>query len=161
MHCLIMLDPVEPEMVVPTKHDVLFGRGRGPMHHEGNIQLHKIVAEHRKRYLISKRKQKAKIALEVIHEIHSLGGRFLQRLGKTSFYELSSPYDARQKVSHLLREPPSMLVTKKMLPTKMPPQIKIPNVSSPKMSPAFNELYLKQQEIFTEMVKQQELFNKL
>jgi len=65
-----------------TKHDILCGRGSGPNDYCGNKHFLGIVAKRREEYLATtSRILKARIAQEVINEIHTLSppGRFLER----------------------------------------------------------------------------------
>lgn len=61
-------------------HDVLLGRGSGYNDYEGNILFRNVVAERKREYMsTAKREDKKRIAHEVFGQINSTGGRFLKR----------------------------------------------------------------------------------
>jgi hypothetical protein len=97
----------------PRAFDVLFGRGRGPQEHPGNVVLQEIVKLHRSRYQRARRKYRNGIAQEIVQNMKYGGSerqqrhvRFLKRLGKGSIDDCwveVSDKDAAQKVCHALR----------------------------------------------------------
>merc|ERR1719506_874215 len=62
-----------------TPHDVLCGRGGLTNSHVGNKQFRKICSEYQLEYLQAKKNDKKTIALQVVVQIHAMGGRFLQQ----------------------------------------------------------------------------------
>lgn len=67
-------------MITPRSNDVLFGRGAAIMGHPGNRRLRSMVERQKKAFVeATKRKEKRKIATDIIREIQALepSGRFL------------------------------------------------------------------------------------
>lgn len=61
--------------------DILLGRGAPSAEYEGNARLRRIVLARRKNYMKTvKRKEKHKIAIEIVAETQINGGRFLNRI---------------------------------------------------------------------------------
>jgi len=75
-----MAAPLFPGMIKsPGPNDILLGRGSGPNQFEGNKQFRRLVEERKDEYMASnKHKEKKKIAAEVLEQIRSLGGQFLE-----------------------------------------------------------------------------------
>ncbi|KAL7469038.1 hypothetical protein ACHAXS_009281 [Conticribra weissflogii] len=103
--------------VVPSKNDVLFGRGNISATHEGNIKLRSIVESRKQEYHEAPWKEKKKIVISIIRQIQSMDppGRFLQIDPKSEGVDSKAvvgvgawvPVDeekAASKVSHCLRE---------------------------------------------------------
>merc|ERR1719506_3334188 len=97
-----------------TPHDVLCGRGGLTNSHVGNKQFRKICSEYQLEYLQAKKNDKKTIALQVVVQIHAMGGRFLQQghhppqsssssVGTTWWVEVPSK-KALEKTSQALRE---------------------------------------------------------
>jgi len=64
-----------------TKHDVLMGRGAPSAEYEGNSRLRQIVTGRRIDYVNApKRKDKHRIAVEIIETVYKNEGRFLRRV---------------------------------------------------------------------------------
>mmetsp|Transcript_18072 Transcript_18072/g.25530 ORF Transcript_18072/g.25530 Transcript_18072/m.25530 type:complete len:838 (+) Transcript_18072:185-2698(+) len=95
----------------PHENDVLFGRGGGTNHHEGNKRYRKMIEKRRLSYVTSKRLDKPQIALEVIREWRgqSPPGRFLKfdEASKT-WYDVGDN-KAKEKTSQGLREKAPLL----------------------------------------------------
>lgn len=63
-----------------NENDVLLGRGYGSNQYIGNIRFRDLTEAYKKEYISSGRhKPKKQIAQDVLDQIHSLGGRFLQQ----------------------------------------------------------------------------------
>lgn len=61
-------------------NDVLMGRGAPSTEYEGNVRFRNLVLERREEYMsVDKRKDKHRIAREIVRTIRSRGGRFLLR----------------------------------------------------------------------------------
>ena len=68
--------------LVPTRMDVLFGRGRPIQENPGNVRLQMVIEVHKARYQQAEREDKARIAALVTNAIRMCGiqpGRFLKR----------------------------------------------------------------------------------
>jgi hypothetical protein len=91
-------------IVIPREHDVLLGRGKGPLTHFGNCYFHHLVDKHLPRYRnCSTRMQKA-ATMNVIVGMILEKGRFLERPRKNSEgWEECSRQTARMKVGQALR----------------------------------------------------------
>ena len=90
--------------VVPTPHDVLFGRGK-VKDNPGNKLLHKLIGERRVRYEAAEKWEKTVIAEEIVLIFREHSGRFLrpERQGKQLVWSIVGPEIAREKVSHTFR----------------------------------------------------------
>lgn len=89
---------------VPTRIDVINGKGKAIQDHPGNIRFRNIVNMHRKKYqaATTRKAEKSRIASEIVLMIRSEGGRFLQHhLGS---YSDVGDAKAKEKVSHALRD---------------------------------------------------------
>ena len=98
-----------PTHFVPTRMDVLFGRGRPIQQHPGNIRLQMITEIHKARYQRSDKGGKTMIAAEVTKAIKACGnspGRFLKRkdeMDEESPWIAASEDEINTKVRHGLR----------------------------------------------------------
>eukprot|EP00934_Nitzschia_sp_Nitz4_P005046 Nitzschia sp. Nitz4//scaffold44_size153857//37896//39738//NITZ4_002707-RA/size153857-augustus-gene-0.16-mRNA-1//-1//CDS//3329552115//5036//frame0 len=94
-------------VLVPGKHDVLFGRGKVAKQHVGNVRALTLCEQNYERYEAAVSKSaKTKVAEEVLQMIHSSGGRFLRPKGKKNeetWWEIVCDGDARDKISHFFR----------------------------------------------------------
>ena len=67
-------------------NDVLLGRGPGLSQFEGNLKFRALVDERKEEYTATtNRKQKRKIAKEIVDLVHSTGGRFLKQEGGVTY----------------------------------------------------------------------------
>ena len=95
--------------IVPTRFDVICGRDKQSVRHEGNKQFRTIVEQYRVRYQrTSVREEKTRITCEIISRIragsmHKPGGRFLKLDPDTKKWCDAGDEFAREKVSHALR----------------------------------------------------------
>lgn len=108
---------------VPSKLDILCGRGLASFNHEGNVQFRFIIASNIAKYRAASRKpEKTTIVRKIVDDIHESGGRFLRRLpqkrtnvipykesagGKErpgSSWVVLGTKQAREKVGHALRD---------------------------------------------------------
>ncbi|GKY94571.1 hypothetical protein MPSEU_000422700 [Mayamaea pseudoterrestris] len=85
--------------------DVLMGRGKRVSEWPGNIYFRQLIASNREKYLVAPRHEKVTIADQVIHQIHSIGGRFLKEQddGPEGWYEVELER-AVEKTCQALRE---------------------------------------------------------
>ena len=64
-----------------NENDVLMGRGAPSAEYQGNARLRRIVLDRRGDYVEArKRKDKHRIAVEIIETVHANRGRFLRRI---------------------------------------------------------------------------------
>jgi hypothetical protein len=94
----------------PQKNDVICGRGRTAFLHEGNHALRLVVLQTLPKYReAGTRLEKTIIIRTIIQEVLESGGRFLKRHNMDSMtgnrgYYVAGFNDAREKVSHALRD---------------------------------------------------------
>ena len=90
------------ENLIPSRNDVLLGRGKGSHMHEGNVWFRRLVKERQKLYDTASTPEKTRIADEIVRMVkESRGGLFLKKKG-TAWVEVSDSV-ARLKVSHAFR----------------------------------------------------------
>ena len=102
-------DNTSSKVAMPTRNDVLLGRGKGHFNHVGNIRFRGLVEDSKKLYDNATRHERTKISEEVIAVVHGYGGRFLKDDGDGTWIVIDDKA-ARLKVSHsfrALREVPS------------------------------------------------------
>ena len=87
-------------IIVPRRHDVLFGRGR-IRKHVGNLRAVEMVEKHRTEYEKASKHVKTIIAERIVQLIHDSYGRFL-KWEEESWTEVSD-IEAREKISHFFR----------------------------------------------------------
>jgi hypothetical protein len=97
----------EGPLSIPSKYDVLCGRGRGFFAHPGNRRMLLVVQQYKARYTAATKTEKSRITKDVLDVIHKAGNdaaKFL-KMGKDTpyWYELNSK-EAHKKVAHTLRE---------------------------------------------------------
>lgn len=90
----------------PHDNDVLYGRGGGTNHHEGNKRYRKMVEGRKTDYVNSKRLDKPLVALEIIRQWRAQDppGRFLKLDDATGLWNDVGDKRAREKTSQALRE---------------------------------------------------------
>ena len=87
------------------EYDVLCGRGGAVNSHSGNVYFRSLVQEHKSQYNIGANKnEKAEIAEDIIEQIKNMGGHFLQKLKRNSYWEEVPHEKALAKTSQALRE---------------------------------------------------------
>lgn len=93
-------------VVDPQAADVLCGRGKRAFEHAGNQQLRVKIIENVLDFSRTTDKlKKTGIVKAIIHDVLSTGGRFLKKAkGKTNVWQLATYNEARQRVSHALRD---------------------------------------------------------
>jgi hypothetical protein len=92
-----------PQLVVPARSDVLFGRGK-VKEHPGNIRLHELINSKRSWYEMAEKWEKTVIAEEIVAIIRDSQGRFLKvASGDEDGWIEVDIETAREKVSHTFR----------------------------------------------------------
>jgi len=95
----------------PCGNDVLYGRGGGTNHHEGNKRYRKMVEGRKVDYVNSKRLDKPLVALDIIKiwRDQKPPGRFLKYDEKLDLWNDVGDKKAREKTSQALREKAPLL----------------------------------------------------
>ena len=88
---------------IPSRSDVLLGRGKPFNVHPGNRRLHEIVESHYDEYDLAQRSVKTRIAKSVVETIKGYSGRFLKQDEECGMWVEVSDSEARQKVNHGFR----------------------------------------------------------
>lgn len=97
-----------------TSRDVLFGRGRHHRSHVGNTHMRQLARSFRRAYEgCQDRDDKTYITRSIVDSIHVHGGRFLKYLKEGQYWVEVSDEEARQKVSHVIRDDPAVRVAKR------------------------------------------------
>jgi hypothetical protein len=98
--------PPTDETIAQVCHDdVLCGRGGETNHHQGNIQYRNLVKAFQPLYIISKRRDKPRIAQCIVYSVRMRGGRFLKRTDpRSNTWTDVGNTKAREKTSQALRE---------------------------------------------------------
>lgn len=94
------------DIVEPSKNDVLYGRGGGTNHHDGNKRYRRMVEKRKVDYVNCKRIDKPLISLEIIREWRAQKppGRFLKLDESSGLWYDVGDRKAREKTSQALRE---------------------------------------------------------
>lgn len=102
-------------ITTPGKNDCLYGRGGATNHHPGNKKYRKLVDCKKAVYLASKRLDKPKVSLNVVHIWRAMNppGRFLEQDKRTGLWNDVGDGKAREKTSQALREKPGAPYVKK------------------------------------------------
>jgi hypothetical protein len=91
-------------ITVPSRPDVLFGRGMRCQTHPGNIRLKLLMEKLFSRYEGSNRAQKTEITAAIVNQVKGMGTRFLkQKQGGDLSWEGVDDKTAQAKVSHDFR----------------------------------------------------------
>lgn len=95
----------------PSGNDVLYGRGGGTNHHEGNKRYRKMVELRKVDYVNSKRLDKPLVALDIIRQWRDQKppGRFLKLDESSGLWSDVGDKKAREKTSQALREKAPLL----------------------------------------------------
>jgi hypothetical protein len=88
---------------LPSRSDVLLGRGKPFNSSPANRHLHEIVADFYDRYNTLLRAEKTKLAEEIVGMVHSYGGHFLEQDEESGMWVEVSNLTARNKVAHGFR----------------------------------------------------------
>jgi hypothetical protein len=92
----------DEEIILPTKVDVLFGRGKESREHPGNLRCMAIIEEQRGPYESASKYKKTEIAERIVFDVYNAGGRFLKMDHQYGWQEVDEE-TAREKVSHYFR----------------------------------------------------------
>ena len=104
---------------LPSRSDVLLGRGRPFNLHPGNRLLHEIVEAYFDKYNNARKDVKTKLAEEIMGIVHKYNGHFLKHHPEAGVWMEVSRLEARNKVNHSFRR-------KREFDTKgMPSRIKV------------------------------------
>lgn len=97
--------PAPTDVIVHVnKSDVLCGRGGETNHHPGNVKYRALVKRFQPLYIVSKRRDKPRIAEKIVHTIRQQGGRFLKKDSYSNTWRDVGNTKAREKTSQALRE---------------------------------------------------------
>jgi len=88
--------------LVPSKADVLLGRGKRAQYHPGNMRLNILLEKQLAAFDKGNRKKKREVASSAIDFVKTRGGRFLQKGEGTYWIEVDDDI-ARKKISHDFR----------------------------------------------------------
>eukprot|EP00980_Cylindrotheca_fusiformis_P002891 scaffold675_cov103-Cylindrotheca_fusiformis.AAC.2 len=88
---------------LPSKHDVLLGRGKHISRHAGNRLLHELVATYYNEYNRLPKDGKTNLADQVVGVVHGYAGRFLKFDNESAMWIEVSNLEAREKVAHRFR----------------------------------------------------------
>lgn len=86
-----------------TPQDVLCGRGAPNVHHPGNQHFRSLVRSRQQEYASLRRPDKCVVVRGILHEIESLGGRFLRQMSSGEWIEVHEAI-AYEKTCQALRE---------------------------------------------------------
>jgi hypothetical protein len=89
-------------VIVPSRYDVLLGRGKFFQEHTGNLRYRDVVENHRERYEKASKAKKTQVAKELVQIVNNYGGRFLKQGDHQGWIEVTVDI-ARDKVSHSFR----------------------------------------------------------
>lgn len=93
----------------PTRFDILLGRGRPYQDFPGNIRLSQVVEMRMAQYETKHKSEKTTIAIDIVHTIKGMGGRFLKRVSNDDEAAADSSWEevdfavAHKKVSSSFR----------------------------------------------------------
>lgn len=97
-----------------TSKDVLFGRGRNQRSHVGNRYMRQLARSFRRAYEgCQDRDDKTYITRSIVDAIHRHGGRFLKYHKEGQHWMVVSDEEARQKVSHAIRDDPVVRIARR------------------------------------------------
>ncbi len=94
--------PQQHRIMIPSRNDVLFGRGKPFREHIGNLRLFNLLDENLDRYDKLRLKEKSMLIAEMVDAIRTEGGRFLMKQDGIVWTEVDDK-QAREKVSHAFR----------------------------------------------------------
>ena len=91
-------------MDLPSRFDILCGK-TSTNKHPGNVLFRQLILTKVDDYMSSTKKaQKGLVTAEVLDELHQIGARFVKLDKKTMQWRAISAADAREKVSHAIRD---------------------------------------------------------
>jgi len=83
-------------------NDVLFGRGKSVVEHDGNAKFRNLVSEYAEQFDKASRHEKTLLTETIVHQIKMSGARFLKRDEGGEWEEVDHE-TARKKVAHAFR----------------------------------------------------------
>ena len=83
-------------------NDVLFGRGKSVVEHDGNAKFRNLVSEYAEEFDKASRHEKTLLTETIVHQIKVSGARFLKRDDGGEWEEVDHE-TARKKVAHAFR----------------------------------------------------------
>lgn len=118
MNQLFRNEAIGRPLLSPSHQDIICGRGLHITSHLGNIKLHNLVKQHRRKYLHSSRQEKATMIKQIVDEIKSTGSKFIQRVqdGRDDEWMEVDEETAYNKVGHALRRKPNKKKEKRPRP---------------------------------------------
>jgi hypothetical protein len=93
--------PLSNRVVVPSKHDILLGRGKRVQESPGNFSFRHILDTYRDEYERVSKFEKTVVAESILRLIKDSGGRFLKQ-GDCGWTQVEDEM-ARKKISHAFR----------------------------------------------------------
>eukprot|EP00529_Nitzschia_sp_RCC80_P004320 CAMPEP_0113482538 /NCGR_PEP_ID=MMETSP0014_2-20120614/22971_1 /TAXON_ID=2857 /ORGANISM="Nitzschia sp." /LENGTH=934 /DNA_ID=CAMNT_0000376059 /DNA_START=347 /DNA_END=3151 /DNA_ORIENTATION=+ /assembly_acc=CAM_ASM_000159 len=93
----------EGTIVLPTRVDVLYGRGKPIQDHVGNLRYHALLEYYHSSYEDAKKFQKKQLANRIVSIVHEYGGRFLKQDSHGAGWVEVDETVACDKVSHAFR----------------------------------------------------------
>ena len=91
-------------MDLPSRFDILCGK-TSTNKHPGNVLFRQLILTKVDDYMSSTKKaQKGLVTAEILNDLHKIGARFMKLDRKTMQWRAISPADAREKVSHAIRD---------------------------------------------------------
>eukprot|EP00980_Cylindrotheca_fusiformis_P002556 scaffold607_cov109-Cylindrotheca_fusiformis.AAC.2 len=100
---LSMHPQIQGAVDLPSKYDVLWGRGKHIFRHPGNRLLHELVETYYDQYNQLSREGKTNLADQVVAVVHGYSGRFMKPDNESGMWVEASNMEAREKVSHKFR----------------------------------------------------------
>eukprot|EP00980_Cylindrotheca_fusiformis_P012834 scaffold3169_cov107-Cylindrotheca_fusiformis.AAC.4 len=95
--------PINGAVDLPSKHDVLLGRGKPFYSHIGNRTLQELVENYYARYNKLEQYAKTRLAEDIVAVVHGYFGRFLKHDTESGMWVEVSNVEARDKVTHSFR----------------------------------------------------------
>ena len=108
---LARVSPGKPMIIIPSRNDVLFGKGKPVQYHLGNMRFGELLEKNVEQYFSTRRrKEKVAIVTAIIEEVKKGGGRFLRQDNDGIWEEVDSR-TAFDRVGHGLRNRKGQTVT--------------------------------------------------
>eukprot|EP00980_Cylindrotheca_fusiformis_P030879 scaffold25563_cov127-Cylindrotheca_fusiformis.AAC.1 len=95
--------PLQGAVDLPSKHDVLLGRGKQIFRHPGNRLLHELVETYDEQYNQLSKDDKTKLADQIVAVVHGYSGHFMKLDNESGMWVEVSKIEAREKVTHRFR----------------------------------------------------------
>eukprot|EP00980_Cylindrotheca_fusiformis_P002558 scaffold607_cov109-Cylindrotheca_fusiformis.AAC.4 len=95
--------PIEGAVDLPSKYDVLGGRGKHIFRHPGNRLLHELVESYYDQYNQLPKEGRTSLADQLVAVVHGYSGRFMKPDIQSGMWVEASSVEAREKVTHRFR----------------------------------------------------------